>query len=175
MFMIKNKVIKVFIFLLLGCQMHAQVVIIEKKPPEHSPETIVKEVFAQVSTEPGEKIDLEAFANLFLPNARFTVLYQDDSFPEPYETVTLEEFKELLTDEYYQKGFTQYELGKRVDKYNGIAQVFQSYEGKDSDGYEERGIASYQLIYLKDRWWILSVLWTGDSNGVEIPKKYLRD
>ena len=171
--MTNNKLITALICLLFGYQMHAQVVIIEKKPPVHSPEAIVKEVFAQVSTKPGEKIDLKAFGNLFLPNARFTVLYQDDSFPEPYETVTLEEFKELLTDEYYQKGFTQYELGKRVDQFNGIAQVFQSFEGRDSDGYEERGIASYQLIYLEDRWWILSVLWTGNSNGVKIPKQYL--
>ena len=173
--MAKNKLTIVLVLLLCALQVDAQVVIIEKEAPVLSPEGIVKEVFAQVSTQPGEKIDLEAFSNLFLPNARFTVLYQDDSFPEPYETVSLEEFKELLTDEYYQKGFTQYELGKRVDQYNGIAQVFQSYEGKDSDGYEERGIASYQLVYLKDRWWILSVLWTGDSNGVKIPKQYLDD
>ncbi|MDX1315172.1 MAG: hypothetical protein R3356_06695 [Eudoraea sp.] len=170
--MTNNKGI-IAVLLLIAFHMHAQVVIIEKESPVDSPEGIVKEVFAQVSTKPGEKIDLEAFGNLFLPNARFTVLYQDDSFPERHETVSLEEFKELLTDEYYQKGFTQYELGKRVDQYNGIAQVFQSYEGKDADGYTERGIASYQLIYLEDRWWILSVLWTGDSNGVAIPKQYL--
>ena len=170
--MTKNKAIIVLVTILFAFQMHAQERV-TKELPFHTLEGIVKEVFTQVSNERGETIDIEAFCNLFLPNARFTVLYQDDSFPDPYETVTLKEFKELLTDEYYQKGFSQYELGKRVDQFNGIAQVFQSFEGKDSDGYEEKGIASYQLIYLEDRWWILSVLWTGNSNGVEIPQQYL--
>lgn len=58
--------------------------------------------------------------------------------------------------------------------YNGIANVFQSFYGKDSENKEERGINSYQLVYFKNRWWIANLLWTGDANGVKIPKKYLR-
>ena len=39
----------------------------------------------------------------------------------------------------------------------------------------QRGINSYQLVYFKDRWWIVNVLWTGDRNGEPIPRKYLNN
>lgn len=89
------------------------------------------------------------------------------------ETVSLDEFITLLQDPYYEQGFTEYEFSKKVDEYNGIAQVFQTFYAKDSENFEETGITSYQLVYFENRWWIVNVLWTGDSNGVTVPKNYL--
>jgi hypothetical protein len=133
----------------------------------------MKEVYRIISREKGDTPDWDAFRNLFLPTVRFTVLNHDDTFPQPVESASLEELVEMMQDPYYEEGFTQYETGRVVDEYNGIAHVFHSYYGKDSENYEERGIASYQLVYFEDRWWIVSVLWTGDSNGVPVPEKYL--
>lgn len=100
------------------------------------------------------------------------MLVPNDSIPQLLETVSLDEFIEMLDDPYYEQGYLQYEMGKVVDEYNGIAQVFQSFYGKDSDNLEERGITSYQLVYFKERWWIANVLWSIDANGVEVPDKY---
>lgn len=68
-----------------------------------------------------------------------------------------------------------HELGKVVNEYNGIANVFQSFYAIDSEGEEGKGITSYQLVKFDDRWWISDVLWTTDSNGVEIPEEYIKD
>ena len=133
---------------------------------------IVNEVLEIISVEKGEGIDLEKFRNLFVPNARFSMLVPNDSILQPLETISLDEFIEMLDDPYYEQGYLEYELGKVVDEYNGIAQVFQSFYGKDSDNLEERGITSYQLVYFNDRWWIVNVLWTIDANGLEVPEKY---
>jgi hypothetical protein len=78
-----------------------------------------------------------------------------------------------MDDEYYQNGYLEYEISKVVNEYNGIANVFQTFYGKDSENREEKGINSYQLVYFNHRWWIASLLWTGDNNGVKVPKKYL--
>ena len=134
---------------------------------------IVNELLRLISREKGEVRDMEEVRKLFLEGARFSVHTHDDSMEIPVESVTLDEFLELLQDPYYEEGFEEYEVHKVVDEYNGIAQVFQTYFGKDSEGYEERGITSYQLAKFNDRWWIVNLLWTGDGNGVEIPKKYL--
>ena len=134
---------------------------------------IVKEVLVIISGEEAKTRNWEAFRGLFLPNATLSVLYHNDSIPLPVETVTLEEFIELMDDEYYEQGFTEYEIGKVINEYNGLASVFQSYYGKDSEGHEESGINSYQLVYFNDRWWIANLIWTGDSNGVAVPDKYL--
>ena len=100
---------------------------------------IVKEVMNIVSGEEGKVRDWGIFRSLFLPNAQLTVLYHTDSIPLPLESVTVEEFIDLMDDEYYEQGFLEYETGKVINEYNGLANVFQSYYGKDSEGYEERG------------------------------------
>lgn len=133
---------------------------------------IVKEVLRLTSVEKGVPQNLEALKNLFLPTAQFTVLMHEESGSQ-IETIGLDEFMKMLDDPYYQEGYLEYETGKVVDEYNGIAQVFQSYHGKDSENYEESGVSSYQLVYFNSRWWVASILWTGDSNGVEIPDTYL--
>lgn len=124
--------------------------------------------------EKGKVRNWEAFRNLFLPTATFTVLYHDEAFPTPSETVTLDQFIELMHYAYYDKGYIEYELGKVVNEYNGIANVFQSVYQKDSGGVEGRAINSYQLLYFNDRWWVANLVWTTDSNGIEVPEKYLK-
>jgi hypothetical protein len=136
---------------------------------------IVNEMLHIVSGEEGKKRDWDAFRRLFLSTARFTVRYQDSTFNMPIETVSIDEFIEYMGDEYYDEGFIEYELGKSVDEYNGIANVFQSYYVRDGDGDSEMGINSYQLIYFSERWWIANLVWTGDRNGQPIPRKYLND
>ena len=134
---------------------------------------IVKEMLRLVSGEKGKPRNWEAFRNLFLPTANFTVVNHSDSMPQPVETITLEEFIKLMHDQYYDQGFLEYEINKVVNEYNGIANVFQTFYGKDSENIEEKGINSYQLVYFDNRWWIANLIWTGDSNGVKVPKKYL--
>ncbi|ELR72469.1 hypothetical protein C900_01464 [Fulvivirga imtechensis AK7] len=139
----------------------------------HSIYGIVKEMLRIISGEKGKVRDWDAFRNLFLPAADFTILNHDESFSQPAETASLEELIELMQDPYYDQGFLEYEIHKVVDEYNGIAQVFQSYHVKDIEGEEELGINSYQLVNFNSRWWIVNVVWTGDSNGVDVPYKYL--
>ena len=79
---------------------------------------IVNEVLEIISVEKGEGIDLEKFRNLFVPNARFSMLVPNDSIPQPLETISLDEFIEMLDDPYYEQGYLEYEMGKVVDEYN---------------------------------------------------------
>jgi len=136
---------------------------------------IVKEMLRLVSGEKGKSRNWEALRNLFLATADFTVVNHSDSLPQPVETVSLEEFIKLMHDPYYDQGYLEYEISKVVNEYNGIASVFQSFYGKDSENVEEKGINSYQLVYFNNRWWIANLIWTGDSNGVKVPKKYLKN
>jgi hypothetical protein len=135
---------------------------------------IVKEVLRLQSSESGKARNWEAFRNLFLPTATFTILNNGDSLRQPTETVSLNDFIELLHDEYYEEGYLEYETGKTIDEFNGIANVFQSFYGKDSQNEEARGINSYQLVYFDRRWWIANLLWTLATDKVKVPKKYLR-
>jgi len=138
---------------------------------------IVNIGFKTLSELNGDIRNFEKLGEIYLPTAKFTVVYHEsDSIPLKYESLSAEQFFEYMKEasEYYEKGFIQYELGKVVNEYNGIANVFQSFYAKDSENQEVKGMTSYQLIYFDDRWWISDVLWTSNSNGIPIPGKYIK-
>jgi len=168
-----KKILLVFFILISATTLTAQEKMSADTNAAKSIDGIVKEVLRLVSGEKGKTRNWEALRNLFLPTATFTVLNNSDSIAQPVETVSLDDFIKLMHDEYYEQGYLEYEIGKTIDEYNGIANVFQSFYGKDSENREERGINSYQLVYFKKRWWVANLLWTGDTNGVKIPDKYL--
>lgn len=139
----------------------------QTEDPLRSIEGIVNELLEQVTIEKGEKMDTTAIRNLFHPNAILTVVDANEA-----EMVTIDDFLTLLTDPYYEAGYEEKEIHKVVDQYKGIAQVFQTFYGKDSEGVQGKGINSYQLAYFNDRWWIMSLLWTSESEEEPIPVKY---
>jgi hypothetical protein len=168
-----KRVLSIFFILISTLNLKAQETMTSDTNAVKSIDGIVKEALRLVSGEKGKARNWEALRNLFLTTATFTVLNNNDSIPQPVETVSLDDFINLMHDSYYEQGYLEYETGKTVNEYNGIANVFQSFYGKDSENKEERGINSYQLVYFKERWWIANLLWTGDANGVKVPKKYL--
>lgn len=168
------KIMSIFFFLLVSAASSmAQDTMLPDTNAVKSIDGIVKEVLRLQSGEKGQVRNWVALRNLFLPTATFTILNNDPLRP-PTETVSLDDFIELLHDEYYEEGYIEYETGKTVDEFNRIANVFQSFYGKDSKNKEARGINSYQLVYFKNRWWIANLLWTLETEKVKIPKKYLR-
>lgn len=72
-------------------------------------------------------------------------------------------------------GFFEREIGRRIDEYGNIAQVFSTYasfrEGEDEPFM--RGINSFQLFREGDRWAVVSILWDSERPGNPIPEKYL--
>lgn len=169
-----KKVLSLLLILISTLNLIAQESMTSDTNAVKSIDGITKEVLRLISGEKGKVRNWQALRNLFLPTATFTVLNNNDSLQQPVETVSLDDFIKLMHDEYYEQGYLEYETGRTIDEYNGIANVFQSFYGKDSENKEERGINSYQLVHFKKRWWIANLLWTGDTNGVKIPKKYMR-
>lgn len=137
--------------------------------------SLVDETQKVISIKKGEKIDTAYFRTLFLPTANFTVVGEENG-KKLHETMGLNEFLETLVDEYYSNGYFETGKGEIIEQFNGIAQVIQSFYGKDSEGEEAWGVNSYQLIYSNNRWWIANMVWTMSSNGkAGIPKKYVKN
>lgn len=75
----------------------------------------------------------------------------------------------------YPEGFFELEIGRVVESYGGLAQVWSSYEIRSTpDGKANaRGINSVSLYYDQNRWWIAS--WSTQLEGEEaLPEKYLQ-
>ena len=72
--------------------------------------------------------------------------------------------------------FWEGEIARRIDRLGDIAHVFSTYEARPR--FEDlrvlwRGINSIQLYWRDGRWWVISILWTRESEQTRIPAEYL--
>jgi hypothetical protein len=73
-----------------------------------------------------------------------------------------------------EKGFHERELARRTEQFGNIAHVFSTYEGTvEGEEHPMRGINSLQLMHDGKRWWIVSLMWEGETPDLSLPAKYL--
>jgi len=108
------------------------------------------------------------------PKTQKNAIYPDAPPHKQVRAMNIEEFIRYAGPNYPKEGFEEIVIGLEVNEFNGIATVFQSFYCKTPSGsYEARGINSYQLVYLNDRWWIASTMFVNESEDVKLPNKYL--
>ena len=128
-----------------------------------------------ISFEKDEVKDWDEYRNLFLPSARMTSIRPEaPRLSSQVRSMNIEEFVRYAGPNYPAKGFEEYAIGLDVQEFNGISNVFQSFYCKTPDGsYEKRGINSFQLVFLNERWWIASTMYINETDDIKLPNKYL--
>ena len=75
-----------------------------------------------------------------------------------------------------ENGFFEKEIHREVNTFGNITQAFSTYESFRSETDElpfARGINSIQLLNDGNRWWIINIYWTQESEQNPIPEAYL--
>ena len=165
-----KKLILILTFLCLQLTLKSQEDTISVKTIEG----ITNKMIALISGEIGEQRDWESYRNLFLPTAQKISIQISKDGKRRARVLNLEEFVRTVGPLYARDGFEEYAIGLTVNEFNGIANVFQSFYCKNLKGtYENRGINSYQLVYLDNRWWIANTLFTNETEDAPLPDKFL--
>lgn len=136
-------------------------------------DSTIKTLYAVISGDKGVERDWDLFRYLFKPGARLM-----PSGKRPDGTVSMQV---LSPDDYIARsgsflvdnGFHEVEIGRKVDEYGTIAQVFSTYAARRSLDDPEpfmRGINSIQLLKDKGRWWVVSVFWMAESDEFPLPE-----
>ncbi len=73
------------------------------------------------------------------------------------------------------RAFSSAAIHNTTESFGDIAQVFSTYESRHTkDGKPfQRGINSIQLVKDGNRYWIVTILWDGETPATPIPAKYL--
>ncbi len=89
--------------------------------------------------------------------------------------MSLEQYQAQASSYFDENAFYEVEIARRVERFGDIAQVFSTYESRHSPEGEPftRGINSIQLMHDGSRWWVVSILWNGERDGLTIPEPYL--
>jgi hypothetical protein len=141
-----------------------------------SPKAILTAAYDVISGPAGKKRDWNRFRSLFASGARLVPVspMKEGGFRSqamsPGEYVT-------RGDPYFEKhGFFEREIASTTERWANIAQVFSTYESRheSSDATPfERGINSFQLFFDGHRWWIVTILWQGETPEFPLTPQFL--
>jgi hypothetical protein len=141
-------------------------------------DAIVKAVYELISGGSGQKRDWDRFRLLFYKDARMIPTGKSKKTGNyGARTLSIEEYIERSTPLMEKGGFFEREMARRTETYGNIAHVFSTYQSFLKEGDKkpfERGINSFQLVNDGKRWWILAIMWQGETPESPLPKKYLK-
>lgn len=155
----------------------------QNAPAQANPEdvksidSILAATYDVISGPAGKKRDWDRFRSLFYPGARLIPTGKRANETEVRARV-------LSPDDYVERsapllekgGFFERGVANRIEHFGHIAHVFSTYESRhaaDDPQPFQRGINSFQLVNDGKRWWVMTIMWEGETPDTPIPAEYL--
>lgn len=140
------------------------------------PEATVGALYEVISGPAGQKRDWDKFRSLFVEDAKMRVVVKRQGGPHELRTLTLDDYVNRSGPMLEQRGFFEKQIAAKVERYDGLVQIFSTYEARskaDDEKPMDRGINSIQLVQIGETWKIVSIVWQAESSGVPVPATYL--
>jgi hypothetical protein len=130
----------------------------------------VHAVYDVISGPPGQKRDFDRMRSLFAPGATLKAIG-----PKGLHGGSLEDYITRNAAILEKEGFTERELGRRVELWGGLATVWSAYDGRTANGsFHERGINSFQLVKIGGKWVVASILWQEETPDNPLPANLIK-
>ncbi len=127
-------------------------------------------VYEVISGPPGQKRDFDRMRSLFAPGATMKA-----TGPKGVRGGSVEDYISRNQAILEKEGFTERELGRRVEVWGGLATAWSAYDGQTASGsFHERGINSFQLVKVDGKWLVASILWQEETPGNPLPRDILQ-
>jgi len=161
-----------FLFTLLSSISIAQ----DYQKDVQSIESIMSALIDVISGSAKEERDWERFRYLFSEDAKLIPTQKDELGEVTYNYWTPAEYIDMYMKNRGGTAFYEQELFRITESFGNIAHCFSTYAVRTSENgeIERRGINSIQLLKGKDRWYIMNVFWSNESEDSRLPEKYLR-
>jgi hypothetical protein len=129
----------------------------------------IRGVYEVISGPPGQKRDFDRMRSLFAPGATMKAIG-----PKGLHGGSVEDYIARDKDILERDGFTERELGRRLQLWGGLATAWSSYDGRTANGsFHERGINSFELVKIDGKWLIASILWQEETPDNPLPRDLL--
>ena len=130
----------------------------------------IRGVYDVISGPPGQKRDFDRMRSLFAPGATLKAIG-----PKGLRGGSVEDYIKRNAQILEKEGFTERELGRRVEVWGGLATAWSAYDGRTASGsFHERGINSFQLVKVDGKWLVASILWQEETPGNPLPANMIK-
>jgi hypothetical protein len=128
-------------------------------------------VYEVISGPPGQKRDFDRMRAMFAPGATMNAIG-----PKGLRGGSVEDYITRNAAILEKEGFTERELGRRVEVWGGLATAWSAYDGRTADGsFHERGINSFQLVKIDGNWLVASILWQEATPDNPLPAELIKE
>ncbi len=139
-------------------------------------DSTLETLYAVISGEKGEERNWDLFRFLFKPEAKLipSVKSEDRTYKVRY--MSPDDYINTSGKWLLENGFFENEIHRTTNTFGNITQVFSTYESFKSKTDKEpfmKGINSIQLLNDGQRWWIINIYWTPETEKNPIPDQYL--
>ncbi len=139
-------------------------------------DAIIKALYDVISGAAGENRNWDRMRTLFLPEATMVPTGFKKNDTAFYKVISVETYISMIGPSLIKAGFFESEISQKTDQFGNIAQVFSTYESRNKKEDSKpfmRGINSIQLWYDGSRWFIVSIMWMGETPSNPLPAKYV--
>ena len=141
-------------------------------------DAIVAALYDVISGDAGVQRDWDRFRSLFYPGARMIPSGKNAKTGKVGARIASPEAYIQANESFLEgEGFHELELGRHVDTFGTISQVFSAYEARNRKSDEKpflRGINSIQLLNDGSRWWVLTVAWSPETPDNPLPEQFTK-
>jgi hypothetical protein len=131
----------------------------------------IRGVYEIISGPPGKKRDFDKMRSLFATNATMKAIG-----PKGLRGGSVEDYISRNQAILEKEGFTERELGRRVELWGGLATAWSAYDGRTANGsFHERGINSFQLVKIDGKWLVASILWQEETPDNPLPADLIKE
>ncbi len=141
-------------------------------------DAIVAALYDVISGDAGVQRDWNRFRSLFYPGARMIPSGKNAKTGKVGARIASPEAYIQANESFLEReGFHELELGRHVDSYGTLSQVFSAYEARKKKSDEKpflRGINSIQLLNDGSRWWVLTLAWAPETPDNPLPERFTK-
>ena len=137
---------------------------------------IIEALYGSISGEKGVERDWDLFHVLFTENAQLIPTRKNEEGIVGFSSMSPAEYSENAASYLKENGFIENEIYRVKEEYGPVVHIFSTYESRRSASEKDpfaRGINSIQLLNDGNRWWIMNIYWSSETEENPLPDKYL--
>ena len=171
-----QKLLTIFALCLISITIQAQENTDKYLNKVQSLDSTIESLYAVISGEKGVARDWELMKYLFHPDAKLIPSGKNKDGVYRARFMTANDYIQSSGQWLVDNGFFDKEIYRVENTFGNITQVFSTYESFHSEADSTpfmRGINSIQLLNDGNRWWIINIYWTQETEANPIPEIYL--
>lgn len=134
---------------------------------------IIAALYDVISGPAGER-DWERLKFLCKPSVQFNMVVKNKDGKNLFIGGNIEKYIQSSGVYFLKNNFHETETARKTHEFGPIAQVFSAFQSSSEQAGKpfDSGVNSIQLCYDQERWWVVNVIWTSETEENTVQENF---